>query len=69
MWQNEVLEEIYKIREEHAQSFDYDLDAMFADWQKKQAESGRKVVNLSLKSDRTIHSSEWDEKDTSHRST
>ena len=69
MWQNEVLEEIYKIREEHAKSFDYDLDAMFADWQKKQAESGRKVVNLSLKRDRTTHSSAWDEKDTSHRST
>ena len=66
MWQNEVLEEIYKIREEHAKSFDYDLDAMFADWQKKQAESGRKVVNLSLNRDRTIHSSGWDEKDTSH---
>lgn len=56
MWQNEVLEEIYKIREEHAKSFDYDLDAMFADWQKKQAESVRKVVNLSLNRDRTIHS-------------
>ena len=69
MWQNEVLEEIYKIREEHAKSFDYDLDAMFADWQKKQAESGRKVVNLSLNRDRTTHSSAWDEKDTSHRST
>ncbi len=69
MWQNEVLEEIYKIREEHAKSFDYDLDAMFVDWQEKQAESGRKVVNLSLNRDRTTPSSGWDEKDTSHCST
>lgn len=47
MWQDEILDEIHKIREEHAKSFNYDLDAMFADWQKKQAESGREVVNLS----------------------
>lgn len=49
MWQDEILDEIHKIREEHAKSFDYDLDAMFADWQKKQAEGGREVVSLSPK--------------------
>ncbi len=49
MFQDEILDEIHKIREEHAKSFNYDLDAMFADWQKKQAESGREVVNLSVK--------------------
>lgn len=49
MWQNEILDEIHKIREEHAKSFNYDLDAMFADWQKKQAESGREVVRFSPK--------------------
>lgn len=49
MWQDEILNEIHKIREEHAESFNYDLEAMFADWQKKQAESGREVVNLSVK--------------------
>ncbi|PSB19546.1 hypothetical protein C7B65_11565 [Phormidesmis priestleyi ULC007] len=49
MLQNEILDEIYKVREEHAKSFNYDLDAMFADWQKKQAEGGRKIVNLSPK--------------------
>jgi len=47
MWQDEIVEEIHKIREEHAKSFNYNLDAMFADWQKKQAESGREVVSLS----------------------
>ncbi|MBW4621141.1 MAG: hypothetical protein KME17_17505 [Cyanosarcina radialis HA8281-LM2] len=49
MCQNEILDEIHKIREEHAKSFNYNLDAMFADWQKRQAESGRKIVNLSSK--------------------
>lgn len=49
MWSDEILDEIHKFREEHAKSFNYDLDAMFADWQKRQAENGRTVVNLSPK--------------------
>ncbi|MBD2777046.1 hypothetical protein [Iningainema tapete] len=49
MWQDEILEEIHRIREEHAKSFNYDLDAMFEDWQKKQATSGREIVTLSPK--------------------
>ena len=54
MWQDEILDEIHKIREEHAKSFNYDLDAMFADWQKRQAKSGREVVNLSANCGLTI---------------
>lgn len=46
MWQDEILDEIHKFREEHAKSFNYDLEAMFADWQKKQSEGGREVVSL-----------------------
>ncbi|MEN9223341.1 MAG: hypothetical protein Q6L60_09550 [Thermostichus sp. HHBFW_bins_43] len=49
MWENEILEEIHKIREEHAKSFNYDLDAMFADWRKRQSEGGREVVSLPPK--------------------
>jgi hypothetical protein len=49
MWQDEILDEIHKTREEHAKSFNYDLDAMFADWQKRQSESGREVVSLPPK--------------------
>ncbi|MGK7904666.1 MAG: hypothetical protein AB4352_25325 [Hormoscilla sp.] len=49
MWQDEILEEIYRIREEYAKSFNYDFDAMFADLQRGEAASGRKVVNLSSK--------------------
>ncbi len=49
MWQDEILEEIHLHREEHAKSFNYDLKAMFADWQKKQAASGRQVVTLQQK--------------------
>lgn len=50
MWTDEIVEEIHQIREEYAKSFNYDLDAMFADLRKKEAESGREVVTLSRKS-------------------
>jgi hypothetical protein len=75
MFQDEILDEIHKIREEHAKSFNYDLDAMFADWQRKQAEGGREVVSLSPKRGLTTR---WsgraedlgeDAEDTSRRST
>lgn len=49
MLTDEIVEEIQKIREEYAKSFNYDLDAIFADLQKKQAESGREVVKLPPK--------------------
>lgn len=44
---NEILEEIHKIREEHAQSFNYDIKAMCSDLRKRQVQSGRKFVTLS----------------------
>jgi hypothetical protein len=49
MWKDEIVDEIHKFREEHDRLFNYDLDAMFADWQKKQEASGRKVVTLPPK--------------------
>jgi hypothetical protein len=49
MWTDEIVEEIHQIRAEYAKSFNYDLDAIFADLRKKEAESGREVVNLSRK--------------------
>lgn len=61
MLQNEILDEIHKIREEHAKTFNYDLDAMFADWQQRQAESGREVVNLSANRSLTIQMQQTEE--------
>ena len=49
MWQDEIVAEIHRIREKYAQSFNYDLRAIFVDLQKKQAESGREVVSLPPK--------------------
>jgi hypothetical protein len=53
MWKDEIVEEIHRIREEYAKSFNYDLDAIFADLRKKEAESGREIVNLSRKPSQT----------------
>ncbi len=47
MWEDEILDEIHRIREEHAKSFNYDLKAICEDWRKKQAQSGRHFVTLS----------------------
>ncbi|MGB3508869.1 MAG: hypothetical protein WBA93_06440, partial [Microcoleaceae cyanobacterium] len=49
MYQDEIVEEIHRIRQEYSCSFNHDLKAIFADLQKQQAESGNKVVNLSRK--------------------
>ncbi|MEB3881849.1 hypothetical protein [Lyngbya sp. CCY1209] len=49
MWKDEIVEEIHKIRDRYAKSFNYDLNAIFEDLRQKQAESGREVVNLSRK--------------------
>jgi hypothetical protein len=49
MFQDEIVEEIHRIREAYSRSFNHDLKAIFADLQKQQAESGREVVDLSAK--------------------
>ena len=49
MCKDEVLEEIYKIREEHARVFNYDLEAICDDLRQKQAESGRQIISQPLK--------------------
>jgi predicted PolB exonuclease-like 3'-5' exonuclease len=54
MWEDEIIEEIHRIREEYAKSFNYDLDAIVADLQRQQAEDGWKVVDLSKKQDVSI---------------
>ena len=46
---DEILEEIHKIREEHAKLFNYDIKAICEDWRKRQAQSGRKFVTLAPK--------------------
>lgn len=41
-----IVEEVRRIREEHAAQFDYDIDAIFADYKRLEAESKRKQVSF-----------------------
>ncbi len=52
MWKDEILEEIHKIREEHAQAFNYDLQAICDDLRQKQTTSGRQIISTPLKQSR-----------------
>lgn len=52
MWRDEILEEIHKIREEHAKAFNYNLQAICDDLRQRQAESGRQIISSPLKQPR-----------------
>jgi hypothetical protein len=41
-----IVEEVRRIREEHAAQFDYDLDAIFADYKRLEAQSKRAHVSF-----------------------
>ncbi len=75
MYQDAIVEEIHRIREEYSRSLNHDLRAIFADLQRQQAESGRQVVNLPRKRSLTTRWSERvkdpgeEAKGTSRRST
>ncbi|BAU10326.1 hypothetical protein LEP3755_08100 [Leptolyngbya sp. NIES-3755] len=49
MLKDEVLEEIYKIREEHVKAFNYDLKAICDDLKERQTASGRILISQPLK--------------------
>ena len=49
MVHDEILEEVWRIRNEYAKSFNYDLDAIFSDLKIKERQSGREYVKLSEK--------------------
>ena len=51
MWKDPIVEEVRKIREEHAARFNYDLDAIYNDLKRLQQESGREYVDFSRKPD------------------
>jgi len=46
MIEDSVLEELWRIKDERAARYGYDVRAMMRDIRKSQQEEGRKVVNL-----------------------
>lgn len=50
MWEDPIIEEIHKIRQEHAAKFNFDVRAIVRYYQEQQKQSGRKVVSFSCQS-------------------
>lgn len=46
MWQDPIVEEVRKAREEHAAKFDHDLKRIFADLREQEKRSGQRYVTL-----------------------
>lgn len=49
IWQDEIIEEIHRVRDAYASRFNYDIAAMVADAQERQHQSGRELVTLPPK--------------------
>lgn len=45
MWNDEIVEEIRKARDEYAAQFNYDLDAIFKDLKQQEEKSQRELVS------------------------
>ena len=45
-WNDEIVEEVRRVRDEYAKKFNYDISAICADIRRKQAKSDRKVVSF-----------------------
>lgn len=52
IWNDEIVEEVRKVRDEYAAKFDYDISAICADIREKQARSGREIVTSTKKRNR-----------------
>ena len=49
MWNDPIVEEVRKTRNEHAKKFNYDLEAIAADLKRQQKTSKRKFVTFQPK--------------------
>ncbi len=49
MWKDQIVEDVRKVRKQHAEKFGYDLDAIYRDLKKQEKKSKRKVVSFPAK--------------------
>ena len=49
MWTDPIVEEIRRIRDEHAAKFNYDIDKIFQELKEQEKQSGRRFVTLPPK--------------------
>jgi hypothetical protein len=53
-----IVDEVRRVREEHARRFEYDLDDIFADIKKQEQRSGHTFVVYAAKPAQTVLTSE-----------
>ena len=53
MWEDPIVAEVHRIREQLAAQFDFDVHAMFADMRKRQAALGSRLVSLAKSAEPT----------------
>ncbi|MBK8452706.1 MAG: hypothetical protein WAQ53_11075 [Thiofilum sp.] len=46
MWQDPIIQETRHLRDQYAATFNHDIDALFEDIKKRQAQSKRKKVSF-----------------------
>ena len=46
MWKDEIVEDVHRIREEYGAKFGHDIDAIYEDIRRRQAESDREFVSF-----------------------
>jgi len=49
MWEDPIVEEVRNARQEHAEKFNFDIDAIILDLQNKQKKFSDKVVSFTKK--------------------
>lgn len=49
MWEDPIVKEIHKFREEHARKFNFDLRAIFLELKEQEKKGKRQVVSLPIK--------------------
>ena len=52
-WEDEIVAEVRQVREEYAERFGFDVEAICGDLRKRQEEGGRRVVRLGSKKARS----------------
>jgi hypothetical protein len=53
MWEDPIVAEVHRTREMLAAKFNFDIDAIFADMQKRQAALGDRLVSPRTRAERT----------------
>ena len=53
MWEDPIVADVRRVREQLAARFDYDIDAIFADLRSRQAALGERLVRREKQSEAT----------------